>query len=73
MIVQLDLPRELEVALSDIAAREKRDVTEVIRGALQRFAAEQKKSLPEWVGIAEGESDLSQKVDELLFQNGLRP
>jgi hypothetical protein len=73
MTVQLDLPRELEVALGAIAAREKRDVTEVIQGALQRFAAEQTKPLPEWVGIGEGASDLSGRVDELLFQDGLRP
>jgi hypothetical protein len=73
MIVQLDLPRELQVALDAIAAREKRDVTEIIQGALHRFALEQTKPLPQWVGIGEGASDLSERVDELLFQDGMRP
>jgi hypothetical protein len=73
MNVQLDLPHELEVVLYEIATREKRDVNEVIQGVLERFAAEKTKPLPEWVGIGEGTSDLSGRVDELLFQDGLRP
>ncbi len=73
MNVQLDLPRELETVLHEIAAREKRDVNDVIQGALERFAAENSKPLPSWVGVAEGASDLSERVDELLFQDGLRP
>jgi hypothetical protein len=73
MNVQLELPKELEAVLSQIAAREKRDINEVIQDALQRFAAENVKTMPSWVGIGEGASDLSERIDELLFRDGLRP
>jgi hypothetical protein len=71
LLVQINT--ELEAALNTIAAREQRDIQDVIRGALERFALDNSKPLPSWVGIAEGDSDLSVRVDELLFQDGLRP
>lgn len=73
MNVQVELPSELETALFQIAAREKRDINTVIQEALQRFAAENTKPMPSWVGIGHGAADLSERVDELLFQDGLRP
>ena len=73
MNLQLELPNELETLLQQIAAREKRPVNEVIQDALQRFVTENARPMPSWVGIAEGPSDLSERVDELLFQDGLRP
>jgi hypothetical protein len=73
MNLQFQIPTELEAVLSEIAAREKRDVNDVIQDALQRFALEHSKPVPSWVGIAEGASDLSVRVNELLFQDGLRP
>jgi hypothetical protein len=73
MNFQLELPSELETDLQQIAAREKRPVNEVIQDALQRFVTENTRPMPSWVGIAEGPSDLSERVDELLFQDGLRP
>ena len=73
MNVQLELPSELEAALNQIAAREHRDINAIIQEALQRFAAENSKTMPSWVGIGHGASDLSERVDELLFKDGLRP
>ncbi len=73
MNVTVDLPQELESALHKIATREQRDVSEVIYDALQSFAAARLESVPSWVGIAEGPADLSKRVDELLFQDSLRP
>jgi predicted transcriptional regulator len=73
MNFQLELPSELETILQQIAAREKRPVNEVIQDALQRFVTENTRPMPSWVGIAEGPSDLSKRVNELLFQDGLRP
>jgi metal-responsive CopG/Arc/MetJ family transcriptional regulator len=37
MNVHLELPKELEAVLNQIAAREKRNVNEVIQDALQRL------------------------------------
>lgn len=73
MNVSVNLPLELEAALNKIATREQRDVSEVIHDALQSFAAARIESVPSWVGIAEGPADLSKRVDELLFQDRLRP
>lgn len=73
MNTQLELPADLEAILQQIAAREKRDVNDVIQDALKRFAAEHSRAMPSWVGIGEGLSDLSERVDELLFADGLRP
>ncbi len=73
MDFQLELPSELETDLQQIAAREKRPVNEVIQDVLQRFVTENTRAMPSWVGIGEGRSDLSERVDELLFQDGLRP
>jgi predicted transcriptional regulator len=73
MNFQLELPSELEADLQQIAAREKRPVNEVIQDALQRFVTENTRPMPSWVGIAEGPSDLSERMDKLLFQDGLRP
>jgi hypothetical protein len=70
MNLQLELPSELEMDLQQIAAREKCPVNEVIQDALQRFVTENTRPMPSWVGIAEGPSDLSERVDELLFQDG---
>lgn len=69
----LELPKELEIALMNIATRDNRSVNELVQDALQNFAQEHSKPIPSWVGIAEGDPDLSQRVDELLFQDGLRP
>jgi hypothetical protein len=73
MNTHLELPADLEAVLQQIAAREKRDVNDVIQDALQRFAAEHSRAMPSWVGIGEGAVDLSERVDELLFADGLRP
>jgi metal-responsive CopG/Arc/MetJ family transcriptional regulator len=73
MNLHLELPKELEAVLNQIAAREKRDINEVIQDALKHYAAENMKTVPSWVGIGEGASDLSERVDELLFRDGLRP
>jgi hypothetical protein len=67
MNTHLELPADLEAVLQQIAAREKRDVNDVIQDALQRFAAENSRAMPSWVGIGEGAVDLSERVDELLF------
>ncbi len=69
----LELPKELEVALMDIATRENRTVNELVQAALLSFAQEHSKPVSSWLGIAEGSPDLSQRVDELLFQDSLRP
>jgi predicted transcriptional regulator len=73
MNTHLELPADLEAVLQQIAAREKRDVNDLIQDALQRFAAENSRAMPSWVGMAEGAVDLSERVDELLFADGLRP
>jgi hypothetical protein len=44
LLVQINT--ELEAALNTIAAREQRDVQDVIRGALERFALDNAKPLP---------------------------
>ena len=72
MNTMLNLPKELEVALTNIATQENRTVNELIQEALQHFTQEHNKPIPSWVGIAEGKPDLSQRVDELLFQDGLQ-
>ncbi len=69
MNTPLELPKELEVALMSIATRENRTVNELVQDALQHFAQEHTKPTPSWLGIAEGEPDLSQRVDELLFKD----
>ncbi len=63
MNVSVNLPQELEAALHEIAAREQREVSEVIHDALQSFAASRLKGVPSWVGIAKGPADLSRRVD----------
>ncbi len=73
MNTHLELSADLEAVLQQIAAREKRDVNDVIQDALQRYAAENSRAMPSWVGIGEGLSDLSERVDELLFADCLRP
>ncbi len=73
MNTSLELPKELENALINIATRENRTVNELVQDALQNFTQEHDKPIPSWVGIAEGDPDLSQRVNELLFQDGLRP
>ena len=73
MNTALELPKELEIALINIATRENRTVNELVEDALRNFTQEHTKPIPSWVGIAEGSPDLSQRVDELLFQDGLRP
>ena len=62
MNVSVDLPSELEAALHKIAAREQREVSEVIYDALQSFAAARLKGVPSWVGIADGPADLSKRL-----------
>jgi hypothetical protein len=44
LLVQINT--ELEAALNTIAAREQRDVQDVIRGALEHFALDNAKPLP---------------------------
>ena len=61
MNVSVNLPQELEAALHKIAAREQREVSEVIHDALQSFAAS-RLEMPSWVGIARGPADLSKRV-----------
>ena len=61
MNVSVNLPQELEAALHKIAAREQREVSEVIHDALQSFAAS-RLEMPSWVGIAKGPADLSKRV-----------
>ena len=62
MNVSVNLPQELEAALHKIAARKQREVSEVIRDALQSFAASRLEVVPSWVGIAKGPADLSKRV-----------
>jgi metal-responsive CopG/Arc/MetJ family transcriptional regulator len=57
----VNLPQELEAALHKIAAREQREVSEVIHDALQSFAASRLET-PSWVGSAKGPADLSRRV-----------
>jgi hypothetical protein len=72
MNTHLELPADLEAVLQQIAAREKRDVNDVIQDALQRFVAENARAMPSWVGIGEGAIDLSERVNELLFAHSLK-
>ena len=67
MNISVNLPQELEAALHKIAAREQREVSEVIHDALQSFAASRLEGVPSWVGIARGPADLSRRV----ARNGL--
>jgi hypothetical protein len=73
MNLQVQISTELEAALNTIAAREQRDLQDVIRGALERFALDNSKSLPFGLVLPKALEDLSVRVDELLFQDGLRP
>jgi hypothetical protein len=73
MNLQVQISTELEAALNTIAAREQRDLQDVIRGALERFALDNSKPLPFGLALPKALEDLSVRVDELLFQDGLRP
>lgn len=64
------LPEETEITLQEIAKQKGKTLSEIIQEMVQEYYLTKKKSLPNCVGMGNsGMSDLSERVDELLWQN----
>lgn len=64
------LPEETETALQEIASQKGKTLSEIIQEIVKEYSLTKKKSLPKCVGMGNsGISDLSERVDELLWQD----
>lgn len=64
------LPQETEIALQEIANQKGKTLSEIIQEMVKEYCLTKKKLLPNCVGMGNsGRSDLSERVDELLWQD----
>ncbi len=64
------LPEETETALQEIANQKGQTLSEIIQEIIKEYSLTKKKSLPNCVGMGNSSmSDLSERVDELLWQD----
>lgn len=64
------LPEETETALQEIANQKGKTLSEIIQEIIKEYSLIKKKSLPKCVGMGNsGMSDLSERIDELLWQD----
>ena len=62
------LPQETEQVLERISVQEGKTPSEIIQEVIQLYVVNNKKTLPKCVGMGKsGISDLSERVDELLY------
>jgi predicted transcriptional regulator len=67
MSYSVELDEQTAAVVQELAANEKRSVSEVIRDALVAYPGKRRRHLPKGVGqVRSGCTDTSQKVDELL-------
>jgi hypothetical protein len=63
------LPEETDLALQDLAKQKGKTPSEIIQEMLNQHLLYKKKELPKCIGMGKsGMSDLSERVDELLWQ-----
>lgn len=68
--ILINLPEATETALQDLAAQQGKTTAELIQEAIEQYLSRPNKSLPNCLGIGRsGRSDLSERVDELLWQD----
>jgi hypothetical protein len=64
------LPEETEIALQEIAKQNGKTLSEIIQEMVKEYSLTKKKLLPKCVGMGNsGMFDLSERVDELLWQD----
>lgn len=62
------LPEDTEANLQELASENGKSVSELIQEVINNYVSQTTKKLPKSVGMgASGRSDLSSKVDELLW------
>ncbi len=63
------LPQETEQILEQLSAQGGQTPSEIVQEAIEFYLLRKKKTLPKCVGMGKsGISDLSERVDELLWQ-----
>ena len=63
------LPQETEQVLEQLSLQGGKTPSEIIQEAIQLYVVNKKKTLPKCVGMGKsGISDLSERVDELLWK-----
>jgi metal-responsive CopG/Arc/MetJ family transcriptional regulator len=63
------LPQETEQILDQLSTQGGKTPSEIIQEAIQLYVVNKKKALPKCVGMGKsGISDLSERVDELLWK-----
>ena len=64
------LPEETEFALQELANQKGKTPSEIIQEMIEEYSLIKKKLLPKCIGMgSSGMSDLSERVDELLWQD----
>ena len=62
------LPEETEASLQELANQTGKSVSELIQEVISNYLSQKAQNLPKSVGMgASGRSDLSSKIDELLW------
>jgi metal-responsive CopG/Arc/MetJ family transcriptional regulator len=54
--VTLSLPPELVASLNELAQKQRRSRSALVREVLQKYVERQEPTLPNWVGMIEGET-----------------